>query len=63
MKKIVLTNIWGTTGLTVPKLIHVLKESSATFALKTEEITLMLQVRKFLCVPMAQIFTASQHVR
>ena len=40
-----------------------LKESSATFALKTEEITLMLQVRKFLCVPMAQIFTASQHVR
>ena len=40
------------------KLIHVLKESSASSALKTKK-PLMLQVFKFLCVPMAQIFTTS----
>ena len=44
MKKIVLTKIWGTKGFTVPKLIHVLKESSASRALKTEKKPVMLQV-------------------
>ena len=61
MKKIVLTNIWGTTGFTVQNLIHVFKESSASSALKTEKKHLMLQVWKFV-ISMAQIFTTFQHV-
>ena len=30
-------NIWGTAGFTLPKLIHVLKESSANSALNQKE--------------------------
>ena len=62
IEKTVLTNIWGTAGFTVPKLIHVLKEGSASSDLKTAKKPLMLQVWKFLCVPTAQIFTTSRHV-
>ena len=55
MRKIVLTHIWGTTCFTVPKLVQLLRISSA---LKTEKKLNAKSLKILIC--MAQIFPTSQ---